>query len=518
MRNRYLYITLMVVLGITPEMLSAQEKAQHPPRLVVNITIDQLRTDYVEAFAPLYTDEGFKRLLGQGCIYENAGYPMARIDRASAIATLFTGVTPFYHSIVAEQWLNRETLRPAYCVGSNVENTPQNIITSTLTDELKVATDGKANIYAVAPTRDVAILSAGHAANGAFWIDDQTGLWNTSPYYMSELPAWVLGINEIDAPEKTISRLTWEPVADFSEALNFYHSNAKQKPFKHKFKGDQRIAELKTSGLVNQYVTDMAVRCLSDGGMGMDAVTDMLNVTYYAGTFNHTAMTECQWELQDTYIRLDRELARLINTVQSRVGKDHVLFVITSTGYGDPEIADYAKYRIPTGTFYINRTANLLNMYFGAIWGQGRWVEACFNNQLFLNHKLLESKRVSITDATTRAQEFLSQIAGVHNSYTSLQLISGNNQELIKVRNSFTPERSGDILIEVAPGWKLLNEDTQETELSRASFTQFPIIFFGNGMKAERIPTYVTVERIAPTIAKSIRIRAPNACSADPLF
>ena len=518
MRNRYLYITLMVVLGITPEMLIAQEKAHSAPRLVVNITIDQLRTDYMEAFSPLYGEEGFKRLLSQGCVYDNASYPMNRIDRASAMATLVTGVTPFYHSIVAEQWLDRETLRPVYCVGNTVENTPQNIVTSTLSDELKAATDGKAYVYAVAPTRDAAILSAGHAANGAFWIDDQTGLWNTSPYYMTELPAWALGVNELEAPAKVIARLTWEPVADLSSSFSHHQQAASQKPFKHKFKGDRRLASLKASGMVNQFVTGMALRCLSDGGMGMDGVTDMLSVTYYAGMFDHKTLTDCQWELQDTYVRLDRELAQLINGIQSRVGREHVLFVVTSTGYSDPEITDYAKYRIPTGTFYINRTANLLNMYFGAIWGQGRWVESCFNNQIYLNHKLLESKRVSITDATTRAQEFLSQIAGIRNTYTSLQLIIGNNQELAKVRNSFTPERSGDILIEVAPGWKLLNEDNQQTEQSRASFTQFPVIFMGNGTKAERISTRMTVDRIAPTIAKSIRIRAPNACSSEPLF
>jgi hypothetical protein len=138
---------------------------------------------------------------------------------------------------------------------------------------------------------------------------------------------------------------------------------------------------------------------------------------------------------------------------------------------------------------------------------------------MFLNHKLLESKRVSLTDALLRAQEFLSQVAGVRNIYTSLQLIQGtNNEELLRVRNGFNAERSGDILIEVAPGWHLQNEDTQETELSRASFIQFPIIIFGAGTKAERISDVATTDRIAPTIAKTIRIRAPNACSSEPLF
>jgi hypothetical protein len=137
---------------------------------------------------------------------------------------------------------------------------------------------------------------------------------------------------------------------------------------------------------------------------------------------------------------------------------------------------------------------------------------------MFLNHKLLESKRVSLTDACQRAQEFVSQLSGVRNVYTGLQLITSTSELTQKVRAGFNPERCGDILIEVSPGWKLLNEDSHETQLSRASFTQFPIIFYGAGIRSDSVPDHVTIDRIAPTIAKTIRIRAPNACSAEPLF
>lgn len=229
-------------------------------------------------------------------------------------------------------------------------------------------------------------------------------------------------------------------------------------------------------------------------------------------------MSECQLELQDTYMRLDRELARLITTIEQRLGAEHVMFVVTSTGYSDTESSAYDQYRIPTGTFYMNRTSNLLNMYFGAIWGQGRWVETCFGSQLFLNHKLLESKRVSLTDAGQRAQEFLSQLSGVRNVYTGLQLLTSTSELTQKIRAGYNPERCGDIIIEVSPGWKLQNEDTQQTQLQRASFIQFPIIFYGAGIEADTINSQVTVDRIAPTIAKSIRIRAPNACMSEPLF
>ena len=145
-------------------------------------------------------------------------------------------------------------------------------------------------------------------------------------------------------------------------------------------------------------------------------------------------------------------------------------------------------------------------------------MEACLGNQLFLNNQLLESKRVSLTDAGQRAQEFLSQLSGVRNVYTGLQLLTSTSELTQKIRAGYNPEHSGDIIIEVSPGWKILNEDTQQTELQRASFVQFPIIFYGADVQADTIPDHVTIDRIAPTIAKSIRIRAPNACSAEPLF
>lgn len=518
--NRYIYITLLAVLGFHTEAL-AQEKIKYTPRLVVNITIDQLRSDYLDAFAPLYGSGGFKKLLNDGLVYENASYPFTPINRASAISSVITGVSPYYHSIIGPQWLNKETLRPVVCTDDPKQGTtdsPAQMLVSTLGDELKVATEGQSKIFAIAPNKDAAILSAGHAADGAFWLDTQNGRWETSKYFSSNVPSWILVFNDLQSPYANIKKAIWNPVIEQSGKFNYYQHIDVATPFKHTFKGERKFIEYAASGLINTDITDLAQQCVTNNGLGYDRVTDLLCLTYYAGTYDHKPVSECQIELQDTYVRLDRELARLIHTLETKLGAEHLLFVITSTGYSDAESADYAKYRIPSGTFYINRTANLLNMYFCAIWGQGRYVETCFGNEIFLNHKLLESKRISLTDAGQRAQEFISQLEGVRNVYTALQLISGNNQQFGKIRNGFNPERNGDVLIEVSPGWHIYNENTQETQLSRASFVQFPVIFYGSGMKGERIRIPITIDRIASTIAKTIRIRAPNASSAEPLF
>ena len=108
-----------------------------------------------------------------------------------------------------------------------------------------------------------------------------------------------------------------------------------------------------------------------------------------------------------------------ITNIENSVGKNNVLFVPTSTGYQDEQNVDYHEYRIPTGTFYINGTANLLNIYLGAIYGQGRYVDACFHNEIYFNHKLIEQKRISFSDILSRSQEFLIQNAGVQDVFTS---------------------------------------------------------------------------------------------------
>lgn len=524
MTNKYLYITLLAALGFRIEAYC--QESHNAPRLVVSIAIDQLRSDYLEAFMPLYCPDGFRLLLNRGIVYENASYPFTPVDRASAIASLSTGVTPYYNNLVGERWLNRETLRPIYCVDDSKfpglhtgdATSPRHLSTSTLGDELKVATAGRGLVYAIAPYRDAAVLSAGHAADGAFWLDDANGNWCSSQYYFSVAPTWLTAYNRIQAPSLTIDKLTWQPLNDFVGNFSYFMKTGPQNPFKHDFSGLQRFKDFKTSGLVNENVTNMAQQCVASSGMGNDRVPDLLCLTYYAGNFRHQPVTDCQIELQDTYVRLDREISRLIKQLEERVGKDNVLFVLTSTGYCDEETTDYQKYRIPSGTFYLSRTAGLMNMYFGAIWGQGKYVEAYFRNQFFLNHKLFESKKISIVEATSRAQEFLVMMSGVRNVYTSLQLMTDNNEHLRKIRNGFNAEHCGDVVIETAPGWRLLNEDTQEDELSRASFIPFPIILYGAGMKAERVSTPVTTDRVAPTIARAIRIRAPNACSSAPLF
>ena len=410
MRNKYLYITLLSVLALHAEA-QGQKGTRQVPKLVVNITIDQLRSDYLELFAPTYGTDGFLRLMEQGVVFEQASYPFRDIDQASAISSVVSGTSPFYHTITGEQWIDRASLRP-------VSPAPSDLAVSTIGDELKIATNGRGKVFAIAPTKTIAELAGGHAPNNVYWNSYGRKKWTSAD------------------------------------------------------------------------ITTQALQSISQEALGQDSIPDLLLLTYEAGGQD-----------QQTYQQLDQEIARLVSQTETQVGKGNTLYVITSTGYCEENSTNYKIYHIPSGTFYINRTANLLNMYFGGLWGSGKYVETYFKNQLYLNTQLLESKRITITDATQRAKEFLLQSAGVKS--VDIHLFEAHR---------------GDLTIHLAPGWQLSDENTNQTEKAKVDLAFFPIIVFSSGIQSARVQAPVTVDRIAPSIAKAIRIRAPNASNALPLF
>ena len=380
-----------------------------------------------------------------------------------------------------------------------------------------MATEGKSLVYSISPFRDAAVLGAGHAADGAFWMNHLTGRWCGSTYY-GNLPTWVTATDRSNPLDEQLKNLSWQPLSDLSGNFSYFLQKGMNKPFDYKFKGDHRFSAFSTSGLVNEHISQFALACLNGSGIGNDDITDYLFITYYAGNYEHQPVSEKPMEMQDIYLRLDKALVSLIDGIEKKIGLDKVLIVVTSTGYSDEETTDLSPYRIPTGTFYMNRTAGLLNMYLMAIFGQGQYIEASYGNEIYLNHKLLESKQLSVADVMERCQELLLQSDGVKDVYTSQRLLLGAwTPGISRIRNSYNPKTSGDILVQVAPGWRLYNEETKDNRLVRESYVPFPIIFLGNGIQPETIETPVTTDCIAPTLSQVMRIRAPNACSSAAL-
>ena len=367
MRER-LFTSLIAALALTSVQAQTINSV---PRLVVGLTIDQLRLDYIEAFEALYGEHGFKRLLREGCVYKNADYGFSDIDRASAVASLYTGTSSGINGIIGSDWVDRGTKRVLNCVedksfmGIYTDETTSaaSVLTSTLSDELKVATQGKAWVYSIAPYRDAAVLTAGHAGDGAFWINDETGQWCGTTYY-PEFPYWVTHFNDQKGLDKRISNYIWEPVFSI-DRYRYLKSEWKQDGFRYRFTDERanRFRKFKVSPYVNEEVNLLAQECLYNTSIGQDDVPDVLSLTYYSGNYDHKTNLEAPIEMQDVYVRLDRSIAALLEMIDKKVGLSNTLIFITSTGYVDADASDLGKYRIPTGEFYPHRCAALLNMY-----------------------------------------------------------------------------------------------------------------------------------------------------------
>ncbi len=507
-------------------LLYAQDAPQ-VPSLVVNIIIDQLRSDYLDAFTPLYGQGGFQRLKEQGRFYSQAEYPFSSPDQASAMACLMTGTSPYVNGIVGTHWLDRQTLLPVFCVDdnnypgihTNEKSSPKLLAVSTIGDELKISSDGKSLVFSIAPTRESAILSAGHAGNEAFWLDDWTGKWAATCYY-DNYPEWATRYDVYSSLESRIDDIHWKPLND--EVSNFHYFMAggtKGKAFSHKFNSNRKFREFKATACVNDEINRFAKEAIENTGLGTDDVTDMLTLTYYAGAYDHQSAMKYGMEMQDTYARLDRQLEEIFDFIEQKVGMDKTLFVVTSTGYFDSEeMMDLSKYRIPTGIFSITKAQALLNMYLIAVYGPGNYVETVIDNQIYLNLKLIENRSLNLSEVLDRCSAFLIQLSGVKDVYTSQRLSLGAwTPGINKLRNAYNPKCSGDILIQVSPGWVLKNEDTHDLSLSRESYLNFPLFLMGPGIVPEKVRIPVSIDQVAPTIAQALRIRAPNACPQAPL-
>lgn len=515
-----------LITALTFTGLQAQPQIS-TPKIVVGLTVDQLRTDYIEAFSALYGEKGFKRLWKEGRVYRNAEYNFSNLDRASSIAALYTGTVPTVNGITGESWLDISTLRVRNCVDdrdfmgnyTGETTSPSQLLVSTVADELKVATQGKGLVYSIAPYREAAIFGAGHAGNGAFWLNDDTGKWCGTTYY-GDFPWFVSQYNDRKSIDFRIPGMTWAPLRPVVE-YKFLTPQLGQLAFSYNFDEAKKnkFRKLKTSPFINEEINYFLDDIFTNSAIGQDEIPDLLALTYYAGNYEHKNTNECALEIQDAYVRLDRCIGELLDLIDRKVGLHNVVFCVASTGYADAEGADPGKYRVPGGEFYMDRCAALLNMYLMAVYGEGQYIESYNGLQLYLNHKLLEKKKLDLNEVLDKTSEFLIQFSGVKEVYTSHRLLLGAwNPEIQKLRNSYHRYRSGDLTLEILPGWAVVNNDnSSDSKVIRKAYISAPLIFMGGNVKPEIINTPVSTDCFAPTLARFMRIRAPNGCSSAPI-
>ncbi|MDR1330924.1 MAG: alkaline phosphatase family protein [Tannerella sp.] len=516
--------SLITVLVVT----NLQAQRHHAPKLVVCITIDQLRGDYLEYFKNSFGERGFKRLLNDGVVYNHVQFEFSNIDQASSFATLFTGSNPCYHSITGikrydfDKELETSCLYDAHYLGNYTHQnfSPKNLLSSTIGDELKIASKGSALVYSIAPEAECAVLSAGHAADGAFWLDNYNGKWATTTFYKN-IPAYVDKLNiGTESLSSRLPAVSWTPLlpADSYDALPYI---AGKKPYQYKF-NEKEVGcypRFKTSPFINQEVCTLAAQFINTGGMGTHQTPDLLAVTFYGGNFLDVQDKTYTQEVQDIYFRLDKNIAELLDVIDKKVGLNNALVVVTGTGY-------YTDTEIPLdgdasagGTFHPKRCTALLNMYLMAIYGQKNWVRGYYNRQIFLNRKTIEDEKADLHAIQSKAAEFIAEFSGVQQVTTDLSLRAGEwNEGSATLRYGTHHLGRGDLIVELQPGWGIEDDATgQKAGAKRNNAVITPLIFIGHNLKPKRIERSVYATEIAPTITNALRIRAPNSCSDLPL-
>ena len=519
-------IAASLIAILTVVNLHAQQQA---PKLVVLITIDQLRGDYIDYFYHTFGERGFKRLMNEGTVYHNIQFDFPNVSQANAYATLFTGSNPGDHGITNDKVYEFDRDRevspffdPEYLGNFTRENySPKKLLASTIGDELKMASNGASEVFSIAPDAESAIIAAGHAANAAFWIDNYTGKWATTTFYKG-VPWYVDRYNNSnESITIRMNDMTWKPTLPVDQYVAFPYVQDKTS-FNHVFRANTLdcYPTIKSSPFGNNEVNRLVFRFLDYADLGKRPNPDMLAISYYAGNFFNTRGKEYSLEIQDLYIHLDKDIEQLLDSLDSKVGLQHTLIVMSGTGYFNSEEIHPEGMQLAGGEFKPNFCLALLNMYLMNIHGQKEWIKGYYNNQIYLNRKTIEDEKLDLAAFQKLAADFVSDFSGVARVTTDKELRSGIwNNDMADFYRGTHYNRRGDLIISLQPGWSINTEKPGEkVKYTRNNIIQTPLIFMGAGIKPQRIYREVKATQVAPTVTHILRIRPPNACKDIPLY
>lgn len=519
-------ITSLVAIFTVASVQS--QTLKEPPKIVIGITIDQLRGDYLELFQHTFGERGFKRLFAEGTVYQNINFDYPNLNSASAIATIYTGATPFYHGIIndkkyfSSKGLTINTYNDDAFLGNYTSEklSPNALRVSTITDELKIASQGSSDVYSFAPNSYESMSAAGHAANCAFWIENSSGKWATSTYF-KDFHWTVDQENRNNIYSNQIGNIAWTPAIATNNYKAFpYTTN--NVTFQHTFGvNSESFTLLKKSPFVNENIRLTAQKLIEKAELGKKLYPDFLSLTFYAGNYPKSIDKNYSLEIQDLYKRLDTELATLFDYIEKTVGLKNALIFVSSTGYYKADDVYSSNISMPNGTFYSNRCEALLNMYLMAIYGKEQWVDKFYDGQIYLNRRLIESKNLSLAEVQSKAADFVSQFTGVQDVATAHQILGGTaNSNMQRYKDIFSKDNAGDIFIEIQPGYNITDEQTSssnDNKRVREQAVNCPVFFFGYNSKPERIRRTIKATEIAPTVSYILRIRSPNASRGEVL-
>ena len=516
------------------------------PKLVVGIVVDQMRWDYLYRYYARYQDNGFKRLLNDGFSCENTQVDYIPTVTAAGHTCIYTGSVPALTGIAGNDWIVQATGKGMYCTEDTTVQTvgstsaagkmsPRNLLTTTVTDELRLATNFRSKVIGIALKDRGGILPGGHTANAAYWFDDKTGNWITSTYYMTDLPQWVKDFNDQKLAEMYL-KLDWNTLYPIE---TYVQSTADNTKYEGKFKGtDAPTLPVKTSGLYkgnlglirstpygNTITLDLAIAAINAEKLGQNQATDFLAISlsspdYIGHQFGINAV-----EIEDTYLRLDREIANFLVYLDAKVGKGNYTVFLTADHGAAHNTAFLNDNNIPAGVWDDGSVLKELNKTLSEKYKSDRLVLSLNDYQVNLNYRDINGQQLNEDDIKKDCIAFLLKQPAVAFAVDMKKAESSAIPEELRERivNGYNMAHSGEIQIILQPAWFTGHGsgDGGPTGTTHGSWNPYdnhiPLVFMGWGIKQGSTVRETHMTDIAPTVAALLHIQAPNGSIGQPI-
>jgi predicted AlkP superfamily pyrophosphatase or phosphodiesterase len=534
-----------VVADVFPRVV---EDTQIPrPKLVVGIVVDQMRWDYLYRFYNRYQNNGFKRLLNEGFSCENTQVNYIPTFTGPGHTCIYTGSVPSIHGIAGNDYIVQATGKSMYCAEDNTVQTvgststagqmsPRNLLVTTVTDELRLATNFRSKVIGIALKDRGGILPAGHSANAAYWFDDKSGNWITSTYYMKDLPQWAKDFNDQKLPE-TYLKLDWTSLYPVETYLQSTSDDSK---YEGKFKGtDAPTLPVKTSaiykklglGLIrttpygNTLTIDMAVAAINGEKLGQGDQTDFLAMSlsspdYIGHQFGINAV-----EIEDTYLRLDRDIANFLTFLDAKVGKGNYTVFLTADHGAAHNTAFLNDHDIPAGVWDEASVLKDMNKVLMDKYKTDSLVLSLSNYQVNFNYRIVNYLHLDQEELKKDCIKYLQQQPEIEYAVDMTKVATSSIPEPLRERiiNGYNAKNSGAIQIILDPAWFTGHGsgDGGPTGTTHGTWNPYdnhiPLVFMGWGIQHGSAVREVHMTDIAPTIAALLHIQAPNGCIGVPI-
>ncbi|MEJ7913467.1 MAG: alkaline phosphatase PafA [Chitinophagaceae bacterium] len=530
MKFKYFLIFLLLIYK---QGLSQNTITLSRPKLVVGIMVDQMRWDYLYRYYDRYKTNGFKRMLNEGFSCENTYIDYIPTVTAIGHTTVYTGSVPAIHGIAGNDFILNSTGATVYCtddstaktVGSTSkegEMSPKNLLVTTITDELKLATNFRSKVIGIAMKDRGSILPAGHTANAAYWFDNLTGNWITSTYYMNQLPPWVTKFNDQKLVEKYLQQ-DWKPLYDIK---TYVQSSPDSNGYEGAFAGmTSAVMPVKTSAMAknnfdlirttpygNSFTFDFAKSAIESEQLGKGSQTDFLAVSlsspdYVGHRFGVNAI-----ETEDTYLRLDKDLADFFTYIDTRIGKGNYTVFLTADHGAAHNAGFLTDNKMPAGLFAGAAAFKNLNATLDSIYHINNLVLSLLNSQVHLNFAAIKKNKLDEGAIQKDCIKVLKTLPGVAFVVDMEKVAESSIPQELKSRiiNGYHPERSGSIQLVLQPGI-YSGSKTGTTHGSWNSYdAHIPLVWMGWGIRHGNTSRQTYMSDISVTLAALLHIQSPN--------